>query len=339
MFKIALTAGHYLHTPGKRCLKKIDPAETREWVLNDRICDKVEKLLSDYDGYSLVRTDDTLGKKNISLSQRAKKANDFGADIYISVHHNAGINGGSGGGIEAYVYLKVDKKTEEWQDALYDSLIKHTGLKGNRSNPLRRSDLFECRATNMPAVLLELGFMDSIVDTPIILTDEYANNCAKAIVEVIVEKGNLTKKNEQQQTQTKPKDDKISVFYKTWDDVQNTWLPFVTDLTDYAGIYGHDVCCVYAELSKGNVYYKVHTKGGRWLPEVKNTDDYAGIYNRPIDAIMFRTDTGRTIHYAVHIRRLKRWLPFVTGYNQKESINGYAGIIGQEIDGLKIYVD
>lgn len=197
-FKIALTAGHYKYTAGKRCLKTLDPNETREWVLNDRIADKIEKLLSAYEGYSLLRTDDTTGEKDVSLSDRTKKANDFGANIYISIHHNAGIEGGSGGGIVAYVYSGLNKikhkSTFEWQEALYNSLIKHTGLKGNRATPLASSNLHECRETSMPAVLLELGFMDSRTDVPIILTEDYADKCAKAIVEVIVAKGGLTKK-------------------------------------------------------------------------------------------------------------------------------------------------
>lgn len=33
---IALDAGHYNDTPGKRCLKRIDPNETRERFLNAR---------------------------------------------------------------------------------------------------------------------------------------------------------------------------------------------------------------------------------------------------------------------------------------------------------------
>ena len=74
------------------------------------------------------------------------------------------------------------------------ALIKHTGLKGNRATPLASADLHECRETSMPAVLLELGFMDSKVDVPIILTEDYANKCANAIVEVIAAKGGLTKK-------------------------------------------------------------------------------------------------------------------------------------------------
>ena len=198
MLKIAITAGHYKGTPGKRCLKALDPNETREWVLNDRIADKVEKLLKEYNGYSLIRTDDTTGEKDVSLTARTNAANNFKADIYISIHHNAGINGGSGGGIVAYVYSGLNKtkhkSTFEWQEALYNALIKHTGLKGNRATPLASADLHECRETSMPAVLLELGFMDSKVDVPIILTEDYANKCANAIVEVIAAKGGLTKK-------------------------------------------------------------------------------------------------------------------------------------------------
>lgn len=194
MFKIALTAGHYKHTAGKRCLKALDPKETREWVLNDRIADKVEKLLQAYDGYSLIRTDDTTGEKAIDIRARTNAANNFGADVYISIHHNAGINGGNGGGIVTYIHPNASAKSAEWQKELYNALIKHTGLKGNRATPLAKSNLQECRETKMPAVLLELGFMDSKTDTPIILTEDYADKCAAAIVEVLVKKGGLTKK-------------------------------------------------------------------------------------------------------------------------------------------------
>ena len=45
MFKIALTAGHYKYTSGKRVMKSLDANETREWVLNDRIADKIEKIV------------------------------------------------------------------------------------------------------------------------------------------------------------------------------------------------------------------------------------------------------------------------------------------------------
>lgn len=131
---------------------------------------------------------------------------------------------------------------------------------------------------------------------------------------------------------------KVSVTYQVWDDVKNAWLPNVKDREDYAGIFGHDVCAIYANLSKGDITYKVHTKNGKWLPEVKNRNDYAGIYNKPIDGLMMKTNTGKSIYYRVHLRQSNKWLPFVTGYNALDHNNGYAGIIGQEIDAIEIYL-
>lgn len=133
-----------------------------------------------------------------------------------------------------------------------------------------------------------------------------------------------------------PAPSKPDVTYQVWDDVKNKWLPNVKNDSDYAGIFGHDVCAVFANLSRGNIFYKVHYKGGKWLPEVKNREDYAGLFNKPIDGLMMKTDTGAKLYYRVHLRRSNKWLPWVTGYNEKDGNNGYAGIIGQEIDGIQI---
>ena len=113
---------------------------------------------------------------------------------YISIHHNAGIKGGTGGGIVAYIYTKASEESAQWQNALYDALIDATGLRGNRAEPLAKANFHEVRETDMPAVLLELGFMDSATDVPIILTEEYADKCAEAIVKVLAERGKLEKK-------------------------------------------------------------------------------------------------------------------------------------------------
>lgn len=149
---------------------------------------------------------------------------------------------------------------------------------------------------------------------------------------------NLIKSKMGEPVKPAPQPTKIDVIYQIWDDVKNTWLPNVKNTEDYAGLFGHDVCCVFANLSKGNITYAVHYKGGKWLPEVVNRSDYAGLYNKPIDGLMMKTDTGKTIRYRVHLRRRNAWLPWVTGYNTKDSNNGYAGILGQEIDGIQIEV-
>lgn len=191
MFKLALNAGHGKNTAGKRCLKSIDAGETREYTLNKRICDKLTDKLSVYEGIEILRIDDG---SELSITKRTAKANSWGADFYLAIHHNAGINGGSGGGIEAYTYLKVGTATEQWQSLLYNKLIEKTGLNGNRAQPLRRANLGECRQTKMPAVLLECGYMDSTYDTPIILTDDFAEKVAEACAEAIAAQANLTQK-------------------------------------------------------------------------------------------------------------------------------------------------
>lgn len=190
---IALDAGHGMGTLGKRCLKSIDPLQTREWWLNDRIADMVEAELAAYD-CRVVRVGDTTGAKDVSLSSRVKTANAAKADIYISIHHNAGINGGTGGGTEVYYYKggKTDRKGKAQR--LYDAVVKHTGLTGNRSQKVSPGSFYVLKHTAMPALLLENGFMDSQRDTSIILTQEHAKHTARGIVDFLVDELQLARR-------------------------------------------------------------------------------------------------------------------------------------------------
>lgn len=194
MFKLALNAGHYLYTAGKRCHPSLDPIQTREWTLNDRVCDKIEAILSGYDGIEVLRIDDTTGQTDVSLEDRTNKANNWGADFWLSIHHNAAGKVFSGGGIVAYVYTNATQTEIEWQHALYRAAVQSTGLYGNRSNAVPKKDLHELRETKCPAVIMECGFMDSSVDVPIILSEEYADKLANALAKVVVEKSGATEK-------------------------------------------------------------------------------------------------------------------------------------------------
>lgn len=189
---ICLDAGHGYNTGGRRCLKKFDPAEHREWWLNDRIADLVEtELVRDYD-CKVVRADDTTGAKDISLSNRVKTANNANAHMYISIHHNAGANGTSAGGTVVYSYKNDSDKARAVR--LYNYLIAQTNLVGNRADKTSVGDFYVINKTKMSALLIENGFMDSSVDIPIIISQAHAEKTAKGIVNFLVAELKLEKK-------------------------------------------------------------------------------------------------------------------------------------------------
>ena len=178
--RFVIDAGHGLNTAGKRCLKSLDPAETREWTLNQRIATKVVELLNAA-GQETMRVDDTTGKIDVALAVRTDRANAWKADAYVSIHHDSGVSGGSGGGATVFVYPSASKKSQELRAAVYDEYIKAGGIKGNRSAPLSTANYHVLRETSMPAILIECGFMDSATDVPTILSDEFPAKAARGI--------------------------------------------------------------------------------------------------------------------------------------------------------------
>lgn len=83
-----------------------------------------------------------------------------------------------------------------------------------------------------------------------------------------------------------------------------------------------------------NVFYRVKTQKHGWLGEVKNLTDYAGWEDSPITDVAIKVDKG-SIKYRVHVKGGK-WLGWITQYNIKDKIKGYAGN-GNPIDAIQIY--
>lgn len=192
MFKIAYCAGHYRNTPGKRIPKTLDPGETREWILNDRVARYFAEAAKAYPQAALLRTDDPTGKTFLDIPQRCAKANSWGADLYIDMHHNAGIGGGTGGGVVIYAY-PGSEAGRKFRDAVYAAVIAAGGLKGNRSQPLQEKAYDSLRLANAPAILAEYGFMDSATDAPVILTEAYARKVGYATMEAVARVAGLEK--------------------------------------------------------------------------------------------------------------------------------------------------
>lgn len=193
---LAISAGHYLYTAGKRCPKELDPNETREWVLNARIADKLTVILNRYKGIKILRLDDPTGEKAITIQERAQISDANNADFYLAIHHNAAGRIFSGGGVVVYHYHYERNKAEA--TAMYNTLVAHNGLRGNRANPIVNNDsLYEVGVPNADSLLVENGFMDSTVDCPIILTDDYAQKSAEGMAEFFVNFWNLQLKEDE----------------------------------------------------------------------------------------------------------------------------------------------
>lgn len=186
MAKIAIDPGHYLYEPGRHCFAPWDPNKTKEWVLNDRVADALEVYLKSA-GHTTKRMDDVTGEKLINIYQRADIANDWGADYYISIHHNGGINGGKGGGTVVYVCPGAGATTVKAQKAIYEHAIARGNLRGNRSNPIAQAAYVVLTYTHMPAALIECGFMDAPADIPYIIDPEWSKKIALGIAEGICE--------------------------------------------------------------------------------------------------------------------------------------------------------
>jgi N-acetylmuramoyl-L-alanine amidase len=193
-FKIAYGAGHYRETAGRRIPATLDPKQTREWELNDRVARYFAEAAGQYEGVELLRVDDPAGIKRILVEDRCKAANDWGADFCLSIHHNA-FRGTpwDGGGVTAFS-CPGSVKGREYRDAIYDAVIAAGNLRGNRATPKQEKAYIALKQTKAPAVLVEYGFMDSKVDAPIILTEEYAKVVGYATMEAIAQVAGLVKK-------------------------------------------------------------------------------------------------------------------------------------------------
>lgn len=193
-FKIAYGAGHYLHEPGKRLPAELDANQTREWTLNDRVARHFAAAAAQYEDVELLRTDDPTGQSEVNLQPRCDKANAFGADLALSIHHNAGANLTEAGGIVAYSYYGSGEGVR-YRDAIYEACIAAGGLRGNRAEPKKEAGFHVLKYTHMPAVLMEYGFMDSLKDAPVILQEAYSRLVAYATMDGIAIVAGLTRKS------------------------------------------------------------------------------------------------------------------------------------------------
>lgn len=126
-------------------------------------------------GYTVVmsRTGDTFP----SLSDRTNQANSVGADIFVSIH----VNAGGGTGIETWMMssgpesAKSKTLAENIQKEMYDQ------TKANNRG-VKDGNLHVNRESKMPSALVEVGFIDTKSDADKLKQSSYKNKLATGIV-------------------------------------------------------------------------------------------------------------------------------------------------------------
>ena len=185
MFKIAYGAGHNVYT------KNGIPGGESEWVLNDRVARYFAEEAKNYP-VELLRVDEETAP--VDLAKRCKAANDWGADFFLSIHHNAGVNGGPGGGLVAFSN-PGSAKGAEYRDAIYEACMAAGGIRGDRWKGTLETAFYVLKNTAMPAVLMEYGFMDSKTDAPVIVTEDYARAMAQATMAGIAKAAGIQRRS------------------------------------------------------------------------------------------------------------------------------------------------
>ncbi len=188
MIKIGYDAGHGLNTPGKRT-----PSDEREWTFNDKVARAFAAELALYEGVTTKRFDDASGKTDVPLQTRTLNANTWGANYFISFHHNA--NTGKWGdwtGVETFVYTgNKNKRSGQLAATIHPALVKAYGLK---DRGIKEGNWHIVRETKMPAILIEGGFMDSTIDIIKLRDDAVLTNAGKLIAQALAAHLKLTKK-------------------------------------------------------------------------------------------------------------------------------------------------
>ncbi|WP_228552375.1 N-acetylmuramoyl-L-alanine amidase family protein [Gracilibacillus salitolerans] len=168
-----------------------DPGATgnglREKDLTLAISKKIKNKLNQYQGVSvrLSRAND----KTLSLKQRSNDANKWGADYLISVH----INAGGGTGYEDFIYngLSNSSSTAKKRDVMHQAIIDQVHLP-NRGK--KKANFHMVRESNMPAILTENGFIDTVNDASRLRKDSFLDDIAQGHVNGLIKIFNLKKK-------------------------------------------------------------------------------------------------------------------------------------------------
>jgi N-acetylmuramoyl-L-alanine amidase len=121
------------------------------------------------------------GDYDLDLDPRVDLANRIQANLFVSIHANAiSLSRPDVNGLETYYYQSGDRLA----DTIHESLIDATD---SNDRGVRTARFYVLRYTDMPSVLLELGFVTGDEDAPRLRDPDYQETLARGITRGILE--------------------------------------------------------------------------------------------------------------------------------------------------------
>lgn len=153
MVKIVIDAGH-----GLKCKSEND----EEWNCNDTVVRAAIEKLKTYKNVKVLRIDDPSGKTVVSMTERARRANEWNADVYVSIHHGTNL------------------KPKNITAAFTPRIVK---AMGESEGGLKQTSFHVLRDTKFPAIYIGAGFSDTVVDIIKLCNESYLRAEGEAIAE------------------------------------------------------------------------------------------------------------------------------------------------------------
>ncbi|QNU67486.1 N-acetylmuramoyl-L-alanine amidase [Ruminiclostridium herbifermentans] len=135
---------------------------------------QVEKILKEKNiSYLMIRNDDTF----VSLEDRIKIANEKACKLFVSIHNNSFSDPSQRGVLTTY-----NPYSETGEDIARIMQSQIGDLCERNRDLMPRPNLYVLRYTNMPSILLEIGFISNKEDSKLLTTASFQKKCANQIV-------------------------------------------------------------------------------------------------------------------------------------------------------------
>jgi N-acetylmuramoyl-L-alanine amidase len=172
-YVVVIDAGHGGTDPGA-----ISVRSRKEKDFTYAVARKVLQLLENEP--MIESRESRSGDSTVELDSRVNFANQLGADVFVSIHGNK-FTAESAQGTETY-YSRPESK--ELADIIHRHVVQATQF---TDRGVKRADFRVIKATTMPAVLIEVGFLSNPKEEEMMFDEQFQARVAAAIAAAIKE--------------------------------------------------------------------------------------------------------------------------------------------------------